>query len=688
MLLFGVACSGTGTPIDMDVTITDSQVDTAGEAGQDIVAPKDTNKPDLLKDTSKTDAGPQDGDPCDDGDLCTYGETYLNGKCQGGTTYACDDKRDCTDDKCDGKGGCVFTIKKDVCLVNGKCYAKGDADPLNECQTCDSKADNKAFTPLKDDTKCDSAVAPDICTLIVSGKCEKGKCVVNETMPKGCDDSSPCTTDTCDPEKGCVFTPVEDGTVCTLDDPCKPGACLNGQCFVPDNADCDDHNTCTKDECDKVAGCVHTPLTGQNCDDGSACTVGDKCDTGVCKGMDTNCDDGNICTSDGCDPLVGCWHDTITNPCCKGGVSICNDGDPCTDDGCNPETLKCEYTNNTASCNDGDMCTLNDTCDSGKCVGSASACNDGNQCTADSCDPKTGKCTFVNDDTLSCDDGLACSINDHCDNGKCVADTTGCLCKPVFSKIVNKTTVLAIAQTGNSGDGLDVDENPATCAPAGKCSDGIDNSLGSIGGLPIVKDSIDKELAKGSIMLLFDHMGFNTKGKTYMLSIYQAKLDPANSGCDFQTQTCDYWVDPQSYDPETCDAMVSFDNAKVNGTKLTAGGKNYTFPFQIPLNESVNLDFSLYYARIEATVTVSNGRITYIKGIIGGAVPKQKMLDGIDAIPDDTTLPQGMTKKTLHDMINLLIKPDIDGDGDGTPESASIGLQFEGIAGNITGVKH
>ncbi len=698
ILLFGIACGSGQNPVNMDIHIGELQAsdadadvgvgqdlvkDTAGEGTPDVTA-------DVVRDQGQADvSGCPEGTACDDGDPCTYGETCHNGKCTGGKAYKCDDKRPCTEDKCDGEGGCIFTIKKDACLVNGKCYVKGDADPANACLTCDPAADNKAFSPVKDGAKCDTAKAPDLCTLIVSGKCVKGECVPDQTMPKGCDDSSPCTDDSCDPETGCVFTPVKDGTVCTLDDPCKPGTCLNGKCFVPDDASCDDHNPCTKDECDKTAGCVHTPLTGPNCDDGNACTVGDKCDNGVCKGIEKNCDDGNICTQDGCDPVVGCWHDTVTNPCCKGGLSICNDNDPCTDDTCDPVTLKCKYVNNTAACDDGNKCTINDTCKDDKCVGTASACDDGNQCTADSCDPDTGKCQFTpRPDGSKCDDGLACSTNDHCQDGKCVADTSGCVCTPTFSKVVNKVTSLVISQTGYPGDGLDIDDNPSTCAPSGKCSDGIDNALGPIGGLPVAKDSITQELTKGDIILLFDNLGFNTNGKPYLLSIYQGKLDPNNKTCDFQTQTCNYLVDPGSYDPDTCKALVSFDNAKVRGNKLTAGGQNYTFPFKIPLSDQVSLDFSLYYARIEATVTVSNGKITHIKGIIGGAVPKQKILDGIDAIPDDTQLPNGMTKDQLKNLVDLLIKPDIDGDHDGTPESASIGIQFEGIAGNITGVKH
>ena len=61
-------------------------------------------------------------------------------------------------------------------------------------------------------------------------------------------------------------------------------------------------------------------------------------------------------------------------------------------------------TNNTVSCDDGDACTTADTCSAGACVGgSAPDCDDSNVCTDDSCNPASG-CVNTNN-TVSCDDG-------------------------------------------------------------------------------------------------------------------------------------------------------------------------------------------------------------------------------------------------------------------------------------------
>jgi len=46
-----------------------------------------------------------------------------------------------------------------------------------------------------------------------------------------CNDNNACTTDTCNPATGCVFTPIT----------------------------CNDNNVCTTDTCDPATGCVFTP---------------------------------------------------------------------------------------------------------------------------------------------------------------------------------------------------------------------------------------------------------------------------------------------------------------------------------------------------------------------------------------------------------------------------------------------
>ena len=57
--------------------------------------------------------------------------------------------------------------------------------------------------------------------------------------------------------------------VCTARDECSNGECITG---VPKN--CSDGESCTTDTCDPELGCMHELL---DCDDGDACTIGDAC---------------------------------------------------------------------------------------------------------------------------------------------------------------------------------------------------------------------------------------------------------------------------------------------------------------------------------------------------------------------------------------------------------------------------
>jgi hypothetical protein len=229
---------------------------------------------------------------------------------------------------------------------------------------------------------------------------------------------------------------------CTSDNDCSDGnacngaeTCQGGVCVLGLPLDCNDHNPCTRD-CDPNVGCVNTPLPdGTKCSDGNACTTGDTCQGGVCaEGPMRNCDDKNACTTDACDPSSGCTHTPVadgtscpgTDPCtlpgtchvgrCVGGGAVnCGDNNPCTDDSCDP-LQGCTHSPlpDGAACSDANACTTNDTCLGGICVGGpASNCDDGNPCTADSCDA-----------TLGCQhsrlqDGTGCGAGKTCHSGVC-----------------------------------------------------------------------------------------------------------------------------------------------------------------------------------------------------------------------------------------------------------------------------
>ena len=151
-----------------------------------------------------------------------------------------------------------------------------------------------------------------------------------------CVDDNPCTEGICGiGAQGCIFqyldAPCDDGNFCTADD-----YCVNGLCVAQAAQDCNDDDVCTTDSCDPQDGCIHS-FHAQICDDGDACTESDNCTEDGCTGEPVNCDDNNTCTVDSCDATDGCTFEPV-DTCCGNevleGDEVCDDGNQIDFDGC------------------------------------------------------------------------------------------------------------------------------------------------------------------------------------------------------------------------------------------------------------------------------------------------------------------------------------------------------------------
>jgi formylglycine-generating enzyme required for sulfatase activity len=392
-------------PVPQDVTLDAS--DTAHDL-VDLVAPDlvDTISPDIAPELLEVvDAlGPDGCIPDCEGREC--GEDGCGGSCWTDETAECDDGMPCTADSCE------LDLETAVCVhdavEDGPAPACDDGNPCTDdlCQQ------GECANPLSDGMN-----------LLELG------CVCS-----GDDDCLPLDNDdACDGTLFCQKTNEGDEEgVCAVDDDTVPAACGNGQF-------CDGQEWCDPDTGNCMAGDV--PLL----DDGIGCTV-DSCneETNQVDHLPFNaeCDDGNPCTEDTCSPGAegddgnGCLHTAIDDGphdgciaedvCTTGGACLagqcvfmpfdCDDENPCTDDSCSDSGGQplCSNTPNTVACDDGVACTLNDTCLDGSCQGTPSdaACDDSDVCTGtESCDPESG---CVGGESLDCDDGLSCST-EFCD---------------------------------------------------------------------------------------------------------------------------------------------------------------------------------------------------------------------------------------------------------------------------------
>lgn len=236
---------------------------------------------------------------------------------------------------------------------------------------------------------------------------------------------------------------------------------------------------CKTASCDTKTGICQYPNAkdGASCGDGDKCTKSLLCKAGKCVKTFVQCDDNKPCTADTCDPAVGCAHKAAS-------------GIPC---------------------NDGNKCTANDGCVDGACKGIPKVCKSSDKCTKSLCDESSGACKDVAVEiatgaTVTCDDGAACTVGDHCSKGACKAgkpkvcddtDKNPCTlegCQPAddpkgtfkAGDCVGLPAGLLGKITCDDGDNCTKDDNcgSGTCAGTeDKCDDKN----------PCTKDSCDKE---------------------------------------------------------------------------------------------------------------------------------------------------------------------------------------------------
>ncbi len=383
---------------------------------------------------------------CDDGDACTVGDRCSGtaDTCVAGTgTLSC--VATCLTGACDPQRGCVPKaaaepcVDNNACTVGDHCSGEGNvclAGPARDCSgQCLTGACN-TFTgcvPRPSSALCEEGNA---CT--VNDHCSGTSDVCIAGAARRCNGT--CDLGVCDQVAGClpkaVGEPCEDTNLCTLGDQCgEGGMCISGA----EVRRCD--GGCLTGVCEPQRGCVATPADTP-CDDGSLCTVDDRCSGGTCRGRSVEC--RGACLTGDCDPQQGCVPQAASGRC--GDNSVCTIGDHCSGDGnvcvpgparscdgpcltgvCHP-LLGCLPKTAEATCDDGNECTVGD-----RCSGTGNACVPGTAvlcagpCETGACDPQTG-CVFAPAGS-ACEDGNRCTVGDRCQaDGTCVTgtDTPAC----------------------------------------------------------------------------------------------------------------------------------------------------------------------------------------------------------------------------------------------------------------------
>ncbi|MCP3684065.1 MAG: hypothetical protein GY861_15395, partial [bacterium] len=163
---------------------------------------------------------------------------------------------------------------------------------------------------------------------------------------------------------------------------------------------CDDSNPCTDDSCDDLtAQCDFVNNDANSCDDLLYCTINDRCSSGSCISDTMNCSDSFECTSDSCDETYDLCINIPDDGLCT-SPEVCNPFMFNTPSGCGIVT-ECTGRIDGASCDDGLYCMINESCQAGVCTGAELRnCSDLFSCTTDTCDEASSQCINTADDSL------------------------------------------------------------------------------------------------------------------------------------------------------------------------------------------------------------------------------------------------------------------------------------------------
>jgi len=327
-------------------------------------------------------------------------------------------------------------------------------------------------------------------------------------------------------------------------------------------------------------------------------------------------------------------------------------------------------------------CTGNDNvCQAGVCVCGPKC--DGKQCGSDTCGGLCGVCP----------DGSYCSLFEQC-----VA--FACNIGP-FGVDVSKITSFSSSFEAHPGEALDVDGNPATCAPTGNCENGLDNSFGAFlrdwSGTFEVDYSTKKLFADGKIIWLIELVEPTTDGSNFEVSLLRGTWDSSIDGCNPQTESCDYYVTPDSYTLPDCMPLTRLTQATITDGVLQASGGSDEWEFHITFPEALYpwgngpvmevFTSSVRARRLKIRAAVEVGDTTIVTGgILAGALRKSDLIEAVSLWPYAVETVVGFQKEVVIDVIESFLVLDIDTDGDGTADAASFAFQFQAIGGAIVGV--
>ena len=313
-------------------------------------------------------------------------------------------------------------------------------------------------------------------------------------------------------------------------------------------------------------------------------------------------------------------------------------------------------------------CTADQTCVAGKCIGDDPCdgkCVGGQICSEGQCIEVPEPCGG------SCDKGKVCDIAAADGKGVCVVPT--CKLPTTWGAHLQKVAMMTILP---ASQGCDLDD------------DGVpNNSLGAISEL--IGKSFEDTFKGGSVIMVLESETWKTDGSKFDINVLQGELDASNSDCDLVQSSCTYKITPSSYDlatpgSGTCKPNSVFAGATIDKGAMKAGGPKQVFQMVLGL-AGIGFNVKVTAATLSADVTDDSGWKTMKNGQLCGVVLKKDLEAAIDKVPDAEFAPVG-GKATVKSLLNTLVIPDIDTDGDQVNDGISAALTVTGVGAKISGL--
>ena len=432
---------------------------------------------------------------------------------------------------------------------------------------------------------------------------------------------------------------------CAKDNDCGPGLACHQPAFV------------CKTPKQVKAG---LPVCDVDCQDSDKCAK-----TGLCALVGGVCQAGNLAH---CVASAGCKASAMCTP--KGGACVIGGPADCQKtDGCQNEA-KCTLQGDTC------VATTGTTCGDGTCeIGETK-----DTCPGDCGPPKAMVCTCGPE---QCGQPPGCS-NDcgTCTAPQLCADFT---CKTVKCALpdgwpvdVQRVTKLELLDQKH---GCDLDDTAK-----------VNNSLGKVLTVyPFTNGAVADAIASGAIGLLLQPSGYNADGKAFDLRLLAGAPDPAAKPCVGAAADCAFKVKPGSYDlsaatAATCPPVAPIAGAKVLNGALSAGGQGGKINVPVYV-VGIPLVAKVADALLSGTVVGGASWQSTTSGMLCGAVSMADVAAAVDSLPDSALDGTGFDKAGVVELVNGLLVPDWDLDGDGKMDAVTAAWSFETVAAKAVGMQ-